>query len=538
MQIVSALLCLGFCAINYLQSSAQTTIENDIDRFLITQFKPDEPGGVVLVAKNGHVLYKKAFGMADLELNVPVNDSMIFQIGSNTKQFTAVAILQLVEKDKLQLEDTLGKFYAAAPYPVGSITIRQLLSHTSGLTEQNEKIVADLLAGKRIENPVTDIIPGAKWEYNNTNFFALGRIIEKITGQSYAEYIREHIFKPAGMTHSYVDEPTAVIKNRAHGYGREKNVNIRVADLLNGNAAGGIQATAEDMLKWIEAVRANRLLKPETLQLAFTPQKLKDGRATDYGFGWYIQELHGSAARRHGGRTFNQTSETLYLPQEDVYVIILTNTSDAFIPIRAMARVVAGIAINKPYVFDDQPVDKNALKPYTGLYENDFGEFLNISDEEGKLVWQRPNGGKARLGFAGNNEFFLPQDLYRLNFNKDAAGKITSLTFSKVEMMPMIWHKTQRPLLKLAQDKIPDKILANYSGKYFLPGADTITIIRQGVNLFYKVNDKELLLAAKDSAHFFALKADIAITFTKEPATNNPALTITENKKNKQYLKL
>lgn len=536
MQIVKALLCLFVFAINYCLSQAQTNIEHDLDRFLVTQFKPNETGGVVLVAKSGKVLYKKAFGLADLELNVPVNDSMIFQIGSNTKQFTAVAILQLVEKNKLQLEDTLGKFVVGAPYPVGSITIRQLLSHTSGLTEKNEGFVGDLLKGKSIDKSmVSDIFPGTKWEYINTNFTALGFIIEKVSGMSYGDYIKENIFKPAGMTHSYMEEPKAVIKNRAHGYGRERNINIRVADLMNAGGAGGIQSTAEDMLIWTEALQANKLLKPETLQLAYTPQKLNNGRLTDYGLGWYIQELHGSLTHRHGGRTYNQTSETLYLPQEAVYVIILTNTSDANIPIRAMARVVAGIAVNKPYVFDDQPIDKNELKAYTGLYENDFGEPLNISAENGRLMFQRPNGSKLKLDFAGNNEFFLDHDFFRVKFNKDAAGKVTGLTFSKLEMMPIVWHKTQQPpLTTLAPERIPGNILNAWSGKYFLPGSDTITITQRGPNLFYNTNGRELLLAARDSIHFFALKDDIAITFVKE----TPALTITQKRKDQQYLKV
>jgi CubicO group peptidase (beta-lactamase class C family) len=536
MQIVRALLCLFLFAINYYYSQAQTYIENDIDHFLETRFKPDETGGVVLVAKNGKVLYKKAFGLADLELNVPVNDSMIFEIGSNTKQFTAVAILQLVEKNKLQLEDTLGKFIADAPSPVCSITIRQLLSHTSGLTEKSAGVVWNLLKGKSIDKSgLMDVFPGTKWEYNNVNFFALGFIIEKITGRSYGDYIRENIFKSAGMSHSYLVEPKAVIKNRAHGYARDKNVNIRVTDITNAaGAAGAILSTAEDMLKWTEALQANILLKPETLQLALTPQKLNDGRVTDYGFGWYLQDLHGSPTCRHGGGTTNQTSETLYLPQERVYVIILTNTNDPTIQLRAVARVVAGIAIEKPYVFDDQPIDKNELKAYVGLYENEFGEQVNISAEEGKLLFQRPNGNKSKLGYAGNNEFFFDKDFYRVNFNKDAAGKVTSLAVSKVDLMPLVWNKTQQPLLTLAPERIPENILATWSGKYFLPGADTITITNEGFNLYYTVNGKKILLAAKDSTHFFALKDDIAITFTKD----TPTLTITRDKKNKQYVKL
>jgi CubicO group peptidase (beta-lactamase class C family) len=538
MQIVRALLCLTFFVITYLQSPAQSNISNELDSFLLTQFKRDEPGGVVLVAKNGQVLYQKAFGMADLELNVPVNDSMIFQIGSNTKQFTAVAILQLVEQNKLQLHDTLGKFIPAALHPVSGITLRQLLSHTGGLTEKNDFALKYLLKGQKNDSALAvEIIAGRKWEYSNSGYGILGDIIEIITGKPYADYIRENIFIPAGMVHSYIDEVAPIIKNRAHGYVRKpKKLNARPAGKMG--AAGGILSTVEDMLRWSEALKTGTLLRPETLQQAFTPQKLTDGRVTDYGFGWYLQELHGSPTRRHGGRTSGYTSETLYLPGEAVYVIILTNTADPIFPIMAVTRIIAGIAINKPYVFTDQPIDKNELKKYTGLYENEFGELLNISEEAGKLIWQRPNGGKIKLGFAGNNEFFLDKDFYRLNFNKDAAGKVTSITFSKVDLRPLIWFKTQRPLLKISPEEIADNIMESYKGKYFLPGADTVTITYDGINLYYKVNDKELLLAAKDSTHFFALKDDLAITFTKEPAANMPALIIMQNKKNMQYLKL
>jgi CubicO group peptidase (beta-lactamase class C family) len=118
--------CILVCSIA-LNSKAQTSLSNELDSFLSARFKPNEPGGVVMASKNGKVIYKKAFGMADLELNVPVNDSMVFYIGSNTKQFTAVAILQLVEKNKLQIQDTLGKYLPAAPYPVSNITLAELL---------------------------------------------------------------------------------------------------------------------------------------------------------------------------------------------------------------------------------------------------------------------------------------------------------------------------------------------------------------------------------------------------------------------------
>lgn len=435
--------CMLLCSIA-LNSKAQTSLSNELDSFLSARFKANEPGGVVMASKNGKIIYKKAFGMADLELNVPVNDSMVFYIGSNTKQFTAVAILQLVEKNKLQLQDTLGKYLPAAPYPVSNITLVELLSHTAGLTEKNDDVVKKLLANQKpIDSLVKDIIPGVKWEYSNTGFSALGYIIEKVTGMPYKEYIKEYILKPAGMTHSYVDENNAIIKNRADGYSRTRqgNFNLRPTDIMG--APGGIMSTVDDMLKWTEVLKTNILLKQETLQLAFTPHKLRNGTATTYGFGWHLEELKGSPTRRHGGRTFGYTSETLYLPRESVYVIILTNSDHAFFPIRAVTRVVAGLAINKPFVFIDQPIDIKELDKFIGTYKNHFNEIINITREEGKLIFQRPGGNKYNLGFAGNNEFFFHREIYRLKFTKDAAGNIARLDLSQADMNPMAWIKTQ-----------------------------------------------------------------------------------------------
>lgn len=425
-------------------SKGQTALSNELDSFLSARFKPNEPGGVVMASKNGKVIYRKAFGMADLELNVPVNDSMVFYIGSNTKQFTAVAILQLVEKNKLQLQDTLGKYLPAAPYPVSNITLAELLSHTSGLTEKNDDVVKKLLANKKpTDSLVKDIIPGVKWEYSNVGYSALGYIIEKVTGVPYSEYIKEYILKPAGMTHSYVDENNAIIKNRADGYSRtrHRNVNLRPTSIMG--APGGIMSTVDDMLKWTEVLKTNILLKQETLQLAFTPHKLRDGSTTGYGLGWYIEELKGSPTRRHGGRTFGYTSETLYLPRESVYVIILTNSDFGFFPIRAVTRVVAGLAINKPFIFTDQPIELKELDKFIGTYKNHLNEIINITMEEGKLIFQRPGGNKYQLGFAGNNEFFFHREIYRLKFAADATGKIARLDLSQADMNPMAWIKTQ-----------------------------------------------------------------------------------------------
>ncbi|MBN8789615.1 MAG: serine hydrolase [Terrimonas sp.] len=518
---------------------AQISLQEGFDKLLMTQFKANEPGGVVMVAQNGVVIYKKAFGMANLELNVPTNDSMIFNIGSNTKQFTSVAILQLVEKGKLNLQDSLGRFIPFAPPAVNSITVQQLLSQTSGIDEKNEKNIKAFISGDKPENLVRiDIAPGIKWEYNNTNYSILGYIIEKITGSTYTDYVVENIFKPAGMENSYIDNEVSIIKNRASGYRNFKNrfLNSRISGKIG--AAGGIQSTVNDLLKWNTALKSGILLKRETLQQAIHPQKLLDGTITGYGFGWYLEELHGSPTWRHGGMVPGYTAETLYLPKEDVYIVILTNTEFSLIPITALSRILAGMAIGKPYIFENMPIDKAHLKKYVGLYENDLGEQLNIAERNGGLIFQRPNGAQYKLGYAGGNEFFLGVNFMRINFIPHANGKISSLKFSKVDIGATEWFKTQKPLLNLSSERIADSLLKHYEGKYFLPGSDTVIINRDGPNLYLKMENQELLLAAADNTHFFALKNNLQIQFSKGSIINVPGLILIKDKKKIKYFKL
>lgn len=530
-------LLLSVNCINGQSSGSKSRLINALDSLNAASFKEYEPGGVVLVAQRGEVIYRKAFGMANMELNVPANDSMIFYIGSNTKQFTAVAILQLVEKAKLKLADTLGKFIPLAGYPVSSITVLQLLSHTSGIVNNNEADVKKLLAGQK--TPVAmDFAPGAKWEYNNTNYSLLGFIIEKITGRSYVEYVNENIFKPAGMTHSYVDEEMSIIRNRAPGYKyfKARIQNSRPSGKIG--ASGGIQSTVDDMLNWNQALRTGTVLSLKMLQQALTPQSLLNGAATAYGFGWHLEKLHGSPTHRHGGMVPGYTSETLYLPQEDVYVVILTNAEFSPVPITALSRVIAGMAIGKPYIFHNMAIDKNELKKFIGLYENAYGELLNITEQEGGIVFQRPNGTRYYLGYAGNNEFFFPRDFLRVHFITGQAGKITSLQFSKVDVDMTEWFKTQNPPLKLSAGRIEDSILRQYAGQYFLPGSDTITIVRDGVSLYYKANNIELLLAAEDNFIFFSIKNNLRVRFIKDPVSNSLTLSVTQNKQRRHYMKL
>lgn len=532
-----------------LNTAGQLPITGEFNKLLQPYMNANEPGGVVLVAKKGEVIYKKAFGMANMELGVPINDSMIFYIGSNSKQFTAVAILQLVEKGKINLNDTLGRFITPCVYPVSSITIQQLLSHTSGLGSNNETpayklidrkgLTATQLVKYYIDQPM-DFPAGTKWVYNNANFYILGYLIEKLTGSSYADYITEYIFKPAGMLNTCMGKEQSIIKNRPSGYlnFRLGIQNIRITTIEALYSSGGIQSSAEDMLKWNRALNAGKLLNPQTAQYLYKPQTLANGKLTAYGMGFHLQELHGSPALRHGGLVEGFTSETLYLPDEDVYVVFLLNEETFKIPIVPLVRILAGIAIDKPYNYNEVQISKSNLLKFTGVYESKAGELINIAEQSGRLTFQRPYGAVYDLHYAGNGEFFLDKDLLRTEFSSDSTGNIKSMRFSQADVGLTEWSKTQRPVLDLYGEKIPDSLLKQYSGSYVSADKDTIRISSSGPALYCQVaSDPKQMVAAETNVRFFSLKEDFRLEFRTEDAAKISVLLYMKGRKTKKYIR-
>lgn len=509
-------------------SFSQSTIQQEFDTILNTELKPNEPGGAILIAKKGEIIYKKAFGMADMELDVQVKDSMIFYIGSNTKQFTAVAILQLHERGLIALTDTLGNFFAHCPHPVSGITIAQLLSHTSGLSSNTEtaeyraldkeKITPQQLAEYYVHQSM-DFSAGSKWNYNNANFYILGYLIEKLSGLPYDAYLQEHIFKPAGMKNTYVGKEEAIIKNRAHGYTNFRlgifNATPSPSDYKLMYSSGAIQSTVDDMFLWNRALIGGKLLKKETLAKAYSPQKLSDGSLTNYGFGWHLQELRKSPTIRHGGLVKGFAAETLYLPQEDVYVVMLLN-QESRVPLVALVRILASIVIEKPYRFVANPAITTDISQYVGLYKNKANELINITQESNKLYFQRPGGVRYLLQVASKNNFFFERNHLWVEFQDDANGKITALDFSQVGVGATIWQKTNQFPLVLLPDRLPENVLNEYTGKYLVAGRDSIIIKKEGSGIVLQQGTQpKKNLVANTMQKFTVLNEDLSLEFQK-----------------------
>jgi CubicO group peptidase (beta-lactamase class C family) len=321
-------------------SKENKQLEIKLDSILNREFKSNNPGCAVLVSKKGQVVYKKAFGIADLELNIPIQPEMVFEIASNTKQFTAVAIMQLVEQSKINLQDPIEKYLPDYPTQGYKITIENLLTNTSGIKdfgvmEQLNPTIwrvdhkpADFI--EFFKNEKMDFAPGAQYNYSNSGFFLLGYIIEKISGMTYEQYLEKNIFEPAGMTNSGFNSYNKIVKNRVKGYSKGENgyENGEYVSPTIFYSAGGLLSTVDDFYKYYQALNSYKLLTEESLNKTRTSFKLVDGKETGYGYGIQVRELDGYNTIAHAGGGVGFYTIHWYFPDEDVHFIIFTNCDD------------------------------------------------------------------------------------------------------------------------------------------------------------------------------------------------------------------
>jgi CubicO group peptidase (beta-lactamase class C family) len=510
--------------LTYAQQKNDQQIFNEFDKILSEQFKTNGTGATALVARNGQVIYKKAFGMANLELNVPMKVDQVFRIGSITKQFTAVAILQLVEQGKLNLQDEITKFIPDYPTQGFTITIEHLLTHTSGIQDYSRmKDTANRIAGDvtpiemidYFKNEPMRFAPGTKWEYSNSGYFLLGYIIEKITGKTYAEYLEEKFFKPLGMTNSLYANDIKIIKNRASGYSQGNNgvENAQALSMTHPYAAGSIQSTVEDLFKWHLAVHSYKLIKKETLDKAMTKYKLTDGKETAYGYGWRLGYVYESPSTWHGGLINGFMTMAIYLPKENVYVAVFSNC-DCYSP-QVVASRLAALATGRSFAYKEVAVDNSLLQGYTGVYENQNEEQRIITVSENKLYTQAGRGPKTILRAYQKDMFFI-DELQAIEFSRNKKGEIEKLITKNLNGN-QAWNKTNKSIADSNGIKVDEKILEAYVGKYEMNPDFIITIFKEQGRLFVEATgQKKFEIFAETETKFFTKINDAQFEFLKE----------------------
>jgi len=444
---------LTFLFITYF--SFGQSYESKIDSIVSLHYSANEPGITILVAKEGKSIYSKAFGKANLELNTPLQKSSVFQIGSITKQFTAVAILMLAEQGKLNIQDKIGKYIPEYAEVGKDITIHHLLNHTSGiknitlLSEKHNTSRMDRSPKELItyfKDEPLEFIPGKKFKYSNAGYILLGQIIEMVSKQSYGEFIQENIFDKIGMTSSYYGNIKHSIPNRTTGYIIEQNefINADYMNLSLAYSAGAILSTTEDLLKWQNALLSNTLLKESSIKQAMTPTILNSGKRIPHGYGFRFSRLGNSHVIAHTGSTKGFTSIALFLPQENMYITALTNCNCKNINniVKQFAELFVTIPDpNKvPAVTKTSKKEKKAivvpveiLNRYTGTYEVKPNVNLTIGlDNTNQLYLLAPGQTKKVELFAETqNSFFVKIVDAEITFNKNETNTIISLTMNQ-----------------------------------------------------------------------------------------------------------
>ena len=297
------------------------------------------PGMALLVSRGGKIVQAQGFGLANVELQVPVKPETVFQSGSVGKQFTATAVMMLVEEGKVGLDDPLTKYFADAPSSWKEVTVRELLSHTAGFGDYPEKFdfrkdwtEEELL--KMVEGIPLAYPPGTKWEYSNLGFLTLGILIHRVTGEFYGDFLQQRIFHPLGMETTRIISEADIVPNRAAGYrlvkGELKNQEW-VAPMVNTTADGSLYFSILDLAKWDAALYTEKLLKRSSFDRMWTPAKLRNGQPNKdgYGFGWFIEEKRGHRVISHDGAWQGFKSAIARYVNDQLTVVVLANLEEA-----------------------------------------------------------------------------------------------------------------------------------------------------------------------------------------------------------------
>lgn len=405
-----------------------------IDSIMNINFPPDEPGAAIIITEEGKEIYKKGFGMANLESGIQMTPEMIFRLGSLTKPFTAVSILLLEEEGKLSVEDDITRFLHDYPTHGAKITIENLLTHTSGIPdftrfpnarkiEQTQLTTGEIL--ELFKDKPLDFEPGEKFLYSNSGYDVLGAIIESVSGMSYEQFVENNIFQKLEMHHSFYDHPEEEVENKIPGY--DKNSNgyklAPYAAMCAPFSAGGLRSTVGDLAIFNKALHDGKLIPEQELSKVFSPFKLNTGELSYYGYGWYLKPFLGHTAYSHSGNIYGFVTGTLFFPESDIFIAMLSNNTSSLLALSSWK--ISAILL-------EEDIETNAKVPvrepedYTGTYQYNNKQYVVSDGIDGLSL--KPAFGEGRLLQIKNDVFYIDGTIVTNTFNRDSTGKVESFT--------------------------------------------------------------------------------------------------------------
>jgi len=381
--------------------------------------------GTALIHYQNKNIFERSYGWQNAEKNIANQDKSIYQIASLTKSFTALVIVKLSEEGKLSFKDPISKFIP--DYPRGNeITIEHLLTHTSGIYEvlRNKEYFNLLHTGKSIakskelsffKNEPLDFEPGTQFSYTNSGYILLGVIIEKITGLSYEDAVRETILDPLKMAHTGFNYRAlkSPYKTIPYSYiSKTKQEKTQVWNSTLTGPAGQIYSTAEDLYNYYLGLRDYKIVSKEAFKKATTPY------LSGYAYGWFIDDLYGKKLINHGGNIEGSTSYFAMLPDEDLCIILLNNITSK--KLEKAGNTILAALLDQPYTLP-QPkkeviLNPDVLKKYAGDYQLSDDRVIHILYENGKLFIQNNKDPKVRMLAEKEDAFFLPDDDTEISF--------------------------------------------------------------------------------------------------------------------------
>ncbi len=484
-------------AVSTLLHAGELPLEKKVEEYLKAAASTYDFTGAAAVAHEGKILFAGGFGRADFEANRANTPNTRFLIGSVTKQFTAVAILQLQEQGKLSVYDTITKYFPDYPMnPDKPITIRHLLTHTSGIANYTaqQAFAAWLQSNPTLEEQIEliatlppDFEPGAGYSYSNSGYKLMEAIIGKVSGKPWDQYVEENILKPAGMSASGYDILQVEESLRAIGYSSADSVRKR-ADMWPpgiAGAAGALHSTALDMIKWDDALRNGKVLQPASMEAMHTPF------LEHYAYGWVIDSVGNSERIWHDGQIAGFSAMFLRLPAEKMAIAVLSNDDQG--PVRIMGLALSAIAVGMPY---DLPIKKTpvAATPekypdYVGAYDLGNGQYRFITTERGKLFSQRSGSPQFELQQEGDDKFFFPMEhATTVTFLRDDSGKVVAQLMHQtgldIECKKLPDDEAAKVMPKYDIAQVDPKIYAEYVGEYQLAPGFILTVTTEGDQIF------------------------------------------------------
>jgi CubicO group peptidase (beta-lactamase class C family)/uncharacterized protein YneR len=482
--------------------------------------------GAVLVARGNDILLDRGYGFANLELNVLDSPKTKFRLGSITKQFTAASILLLEERGKLKVDDPVKKYMPDAPAAWDRITIFNLLTHTSGIPnftsfpdyaklEPFPTSPAELVA--RFRDKPLDFQPGEKWSYSNSGYVLLGYLIEKISGETYAQFLEDNIFKPLGMVDSGYDSNSAVIENRASGYASTPNgiVNAGYIDMTIPLSAGGLYSTTEDLLRWEQGLFGGKLLSPSSLKKMSTPFK------QEYALGLAVHTVNGHEEIEHAGGIEGFNTELAYYPDEQLTVVVLANLNGP--ASSEIAGSLHTLAEGGTVVLSSErrvaKIDREIFDSYVGSYQLAPDFVLKVTREGDRFMTQATGQGQIEIFPEDNHTFFAKVVDAQITFVTNGQGRATELVLhqgGRDQHAPRVEGAAAEPK-EHKEVKVDPKIFDGYLGTYQLAQGFSIRITRDDDHLFAQAtNQPKVEIFPESDTDYFYKVVDAQITFVTD----------------------